>query len=212
MSKKIFKLNRKGNVNENAEITASMKEHKRISRMLNGKNEIMLLIRDPKTRLLKRYNSYTSKRELNRVEKKLNDEGIKTVQVHKEITENQYSGYFMVADENYNIKHELGLDAALKELNKIHKDDMNLRKQRSHKETMGYIAFAYKEKSNEVVCTRLYDTEEKALMFIQRRQGISHNTIRCFKVVRYYKGFEFKHQDLDDCHRIKEAKSKLGGM
>ena len=83
MKKKIFKMQRVGKTNENTEITASMKEHKRISRMLNGKNEIMLLIRDPKTKLLKRYNSYTSKRELNRAEKKLNDEGIKTVQSQK---------------------------------------------------------------------------------------------------------------------------------
>ena len=66
-------------------------------------------------------------------------------------------------------------------------------------------------KDNKFVCTRLYNSEEKAYERINKRAYIDNNTIRIFRVVKYYKGFEFKHQDLDDCHRLKEAKAKLGG-
>ena len=89
---------------------------------------------------------------------------------------------------------------------------MHLCKQRSHKEVIGYIAFALNNKDNKFVCTRLYESEEKAYNYISKRAYINNNTIRVFRVAKYYKGFEFKHQDLDDCHRLKEAKAKLGGI
>ena len=119
---------------------------------------------------------------------------------------------FLIEDIEGNVANAFGLDNALKTLNKVHKKDMHLCKQRSHKEVIGYIAFALNNKDNKFVCTRLYESEEKAYNYISKRAYINNNTIRVFRVAKYYKGFEFKHQDLDDCHRLKEAKAKLGGI
>lgn len=209
MSKE-FKLTRKVEGNANAEITANLTEFKNTLGKIYKNDEIMLLVKDPVTRLLKRYDIFSSKKKAMSKEKELNKEGIQTIQVIKEKTGNQYNGVFLFMDEKGNVQYEIGLDGTLRELNKSYKDKMHLRKQRTHKEEVGYIAFALNSKSNKVVCTRLYEDEEQALMFIQRRKNISHNTIRVFKVVRYYNGFKFKHQDLDDCRRIKDAKAKLG--
>ena len=132
-------------------------------------------------------------------------------QQNKEKTENQYDGVFLIEDTEGNVANAFGLDDATKSLNAIHKEDMQLRKQSSHKETVGYMAFALSAKTGKFVCTRLYPSEQEAYSFIKRRAYAISSTVRIFRVVRYYKGFEFKHQDLDDCHRIKEAKAKLGG-
>lgn len=195
--------------NVNGEITANLGDFKNTLGKIHNNDEIMLLVKDPKTRLLKRYDIFTSKRKATVTEEQLKKEGFQTLQILKEKTGNQYNGVFLFMDEEGNIRYEIGLDGTLKELNKCYKNKMQLRKEREHKEEIGYIAFAYDHKEKKMVCTRLYDTEEQAIMYIQRRSNTTSGSIRTFKVVRYYNGFKFKHQDLDDCRRIKEAKAKL---
>ena len=207
MSKKRFQL--KGNGNANGEITASLGDFKNTLGKIHNNDEIMLLVKDPKTKLLKRYDTYTSKRKATTIEEQLRKEGFQTLQILKEKSGNQYNGVFLFMDDKGNVQYEIGLDGTLKELNKCYKDDMKLRKQRNRKEEVGYIAFAYNEKEKKIVCTKLYNDEDTAIMYIQRRYGVQAKSIRVFKVVRYYAGFQFKHQDLDDCRRIKEAKAKL---
>ena len=172
----------------------------------------MILIKNNKTNALERYGVYSTEKKALAEQRRLNKEGIKTVIVNKEKTTNQYDGVFLIEDTEGNVANAFGLDNALKTLNKVHREDMHLRKQRSHKEVVGYIAFALNTKTNQFVCTRLYNSEEEAYKYISKRANANNNTIRVFRVARYYKGFEFKHQDLDDCHRIKDAKAKLGGM
>lgn len=206
--KKIFQLKSEER-NVNGEITANLGEFKNTLGKIHNNDEIMLLVKDPETKLLKRYDIFSSKRKATTKEEQLRKEGFQTLQILKEKTGNQYNGVFLFMDDKGNIQYEIGLDGTLKELNKCYKDKMNLRKQREHKEEIGYIAFAYDHKEQKFICTRLYDTEEQAIMYIQRRSNIMKNSIRTFRVVRYYNGFKFKHQDLDDCRRIKEAKAKL---
>ena len=159
---------------------------------------------------LVRHGVYRSKNKAMVEERRLNKKGIKTVRTFKEKTKNQYDGIFIINYQDGNADYALGMDAALKMLNDIHHDDMHLRKQRTHKETTGYVAFGYNTKTNSFVCTRMYAEEDMALSAIYRRQYVDNKSVRCFRVGRYYKGFSFKHQDLDDCNRLKQAKSKLG--
>ena len=206
---KEFKLARPEGQNSN-EITAKLSNFKKsVAKICNNNNEKMIVAKDLKTNLLKRHSSHTSSRKAMAELRNLQSQNRDAVLVYKEKTKNQYDGYFLFFDEEGNMQYELGLDATLKELNKIHKKEFHLRKEREHKEEMGYIAFAHNSKNDQVVCTRLYATEEEAIMFIQRRRNVSPSTIRVFKVVRYYNGFKFKHQDLDGCRRIKEAKARL---
>ena len=209
MRAKRFKLGKEEERNVNGEITANLGDFKNTLGKIHNNDEIMLLVKDPDTKQLKRYDIFSSKRKATTIEEQLRKEGFQTLQVLKEKTGNQYNGVFLFMDDKGNIRYEIGLDGTLKELNKCYKDKMKLRKLREHKEELGYIAFAYNEKEKKMVCTRFYDTEEQAIMYIQRRYGVSANSIRVFKAVRYYAGFKFKHQDLDDCRRIKEAKAKL---
>ena len=173
--------------------------------------EYMIFKKDPKSKQLVRHGVFNTEKKALVEQRKLNKQGIKTVIVNKEKTENQYDGVFLIEDTEGNVANAFGLDDATKSLNAIHKEDMQLRKQRSHKETVGYMAFALNTKTGKFVCTRLYPSEQEAYGFIKRRAYAADSTIRIFRVARYYKGLEFKHQDLDDCHRIKEAKAKLGG-
>ena len=207
--KKVFKprRNESNTVKEMSIDLAALDTAK--SKILDGKNEKMILARNPKSRKMERHSSFTSVAKLKKVEKALNAEGIDTLVVRKEIKENQYEGIFLIEKPDGDVTFEIGLDGTLKEVNKLYKDELRLRKQRTHKETVGYIAFGLNEHTGSVVCTRLYPTETEALTFIAKRPYVKNNTIKAYKVVKYYKGFEFKHQDLDDCNRLKDAKAKL---
>lgn len=206
---KIFKPERKENVISEMEYCVPVKADA-LKKIVTNR-EYMIFVKNNKTKKLERYGVYNTEKKALVEQRKLDKEGIKTVIVNKEKTANQYDGVFLIEDTEGNVANAFGLDNALKTLNKVHKEDMHLYKQRSHKEVMGYVAFALNNKDNKFVCTRLYNSEEKAYERINKRAYIDNNTIRIFRVVKYYKGFEFKHQDLDDCHRLKEAKAKLGG-
>lgn len=206
---KIFKPERKENV---IEIEYCVPVKADALKKIVTNREYMIFVKNNKTKKLERHGVYSTEKKALTEQRKLNKEGIKTVIVNKEKTTNQYDGVFLIEDIEGNVANAFGLDNALKTLNKVHKEDMHLYKQRSHKEVIGYIAFALNNKDNKFVCTRLYESEEKAYNYISKRAYINNNTIRVFRVAKYYKGFEFKHQDLDDCHRLKEAKAKLGGI
>lgn len=210
MSKKVFKLERRENRVNEIEYCVPVKADA-LKKIVTNR-EYMILTKNNKTNALERYGVYSTEKKALAEQRRLNKEGIKTVIVNKEKTTNQYDGVFLIEDTEGNVANAFGLDNALKTLNKVHREDMHLRKQRSHKEVVGYIAFALNIKTNQFVCTRLYDSEEEAYKYISKRANANNNTIRVFRVARYYKGFEFKHQDLDDCHRLKDAKAKLGGM
>ena len=210
MSKKVFKLERRENRVNEIEYCVPVKADA-LKKIVTNR-EYMILTKNNKTNALERYGVYSTEKKALAEQRRLNKEGIKTVIVNKEKTSNQYDGVFLIEDTEGNVANAFGLDNALKTLNKVHREDMHLRKQRSHKEVVGYIAFALNIKTNQFVCTRLYNSEEEAYKYISKRANANNNTIRVFRVARYYKGFEFKHQDLDDCHRIKDAKAKLGGM
>lgn len=204
---KIFKPERKENV---IEIEYCVPVKADALKKIVTNREYMIFVKNNKTKKLERHGVYSTEKKALTEQRKLNKEGIRTVIVNKEKTTNQYDGVFLIEDIEGNVANAFGLDNALKTLNKVHKEDMHLCKQRSHKEVIGYIAFALNNKDNKFVCTRLYESEEKAYNYISKRAYINNNTIRVFRVAKYYKGFEFKHQDLDDCHRLKEAKAKLG--
>lgn len=206
---KIFKPERKENV---IEIEYCVPVKADALKKIVTNREYMIFVKNNKTKKLERHGTYSTEKKALTEQRKLNKEGIRTVIVNKEKTTNQYDGVFLIEDIEGNVANAFGLDNALKTLNKVHKEDMHLYKQRSHKEVIGYIAFALNKKDNKFVCTRLYESEEKAYNYISKRAYINNNTIRVFRVAKYYKGFEFKHQDLDDCHRLKEAKAKLGGI
>ncbi len=206
---KIFKPERKENV---IEIEYCVPVKADALKKIVTNREYMIFVKNNKTKKLERHGVYSTEKKALTEQRKLNKEGIRTVIVNKEKTTNQYDGVFLIEDIEGNVANAFGLDNALKTLNKVHKEDMHLCKQRSHKEVIGYIAFALNNKDNKFVCTRLYESEEKAYNYISKRAYINNNTIRVFRVAKYYKGFEFKHQDLDDCHRLKEAKAKLGGI
>lgn len=206
---KIFKPERKENV---IEIEYCVPVKADALKKIVTNREYMIFVKNNKTKKLERHGVYSTEKKALTEQRKLNKEGIRTVIVNKEKTTNQYDGVFLIEDIEGNVANAFGLDNALKTLNKVHKKDMHLCKQRSHKEVIGYIAFALNNKDNKFVCTRLYESEEKAYNYISKRAYINNNTIRVFRVAKYYKGFEFKHQDLDDCHRLKEAKAKLGGI
>lgn len=210
MSKKVFKLERRENRVNEIEYCVPVKADA-LKKIVTNR-EYMILTKNNKTNALERYGVYSTEKKALAEQRRLNKEGIKTVIVNKEKTTNQYDGVFLIEDTEGNVANAFGLDNALKTLNKVHREDMHLRKQRSHKEVVGYIAFALNIKTNQFVCTRLYNSEEEAYKYISKRANANNNTIRVFRVARYYKGFEFKHQDLDDCHRLKDAKAKLGGM
>ena len=209
MSKKVFKLERRENRVNEIEYCVPVKADA-LKKIVTNR-EYMILTKNNKTNALERHGVYSTEKKALAEQRRLNKEGIKTVIVNKEKTTNQYDGVFLIEDTEGNVANAFGLDNATKSLNAIHKEDMQLRKQRSHKETVGYMAFALNTKTGKFVCTRLYPSEQEAYGFIKRRAYAADSTIRIFRVARYYKGFEFKHQDLDDCHRIKEAKAKLGG-
>ena len=210
MSKKVFKLERRENSVNEIEYCVPVKADA-LKKIVTNR-EYMILTKNNKTNELERHGVYSTEKKALAEQRRLNKEGIKTVIVNKEKTTNQYDGVLLIEDAEGNVANAFGLDNALKTLNKVHREDMHLRKQRSHKEVVGYIAFALNTKTNQFVCTRLYNSEEEAYKYISKRANANNNTIRVFRVARYYKGFEFKHQDLDDCHRIKDAKAKLGGM
>lgn len=203
---KTLKLQSKEN-NTVRELVAEEPIYKETLKKIQDNYEFMIFKKEGNK--LVRHNVYSTKNKAKTEARKLNKRGIKTVIVDKEKTPNQHDGVFLVQNGNDDVNYVIGLDAALKVLNAEHKKDMHLRKQQGHKETIGYIAFGLKPSTNEFVCTRLKPTEEEALKMIFKRHGVSSNTVRCFRVARYYKGFEFKHQDLEDCNRIKEAKAKL---
>lgn len=210
MSKKVFKLERRENSVNEIEYCVPVKADA-LKKIVTNR-EYMILTKNNKTNELERHGVYSTEKKALAEQRRLNKEGIKTVIVNKEKTTNQYDGVFLIEDAEGNVANAFGLDNALKTLNKVHREDMHLRKQRSHKEVVGYIAFALNTKTNKFVCTRLYNSEEEAYKYISKRANANNNTIRVFRVARYYKGFEFKHQDLDDCRRLKDAKAKLGGM
>lgn len=207
---KQFKLQGDNTVKEITIDLAGLKTMK--SKLLDGKSEKMILKRNPETKTMERHISSKSERQIKAEEKKLNAEGIETLVVRKQITPNEYDGMFLIEKPDGDVTFEIGLDGTLKEVNKMYKKELHLRKQRCRKETVGYIAFGYNEKTNKYVCTKMYKTESAAETFITKRYGVIENTIKVYKVVKYYKGFEFKHQDLDDCNRIRDAKAKLGEM
>lgn len=210
MSKKVFKLERRENRVNEIEYCVPVKADA-LKKIVTNR-EYMILTKNNKTNELERHGVYSTEKKALAEQRRLNKEGIKTVIVNKEKTTNQYDGVFLIEDTEGNVANAFGLDNALKTLNKVHREDMHLRKQRSHKEVVGYIAFALNTKTNQFVCTRLYDSEEEAYKYISKRANANNNTIRVFRVARYYKGFEFKHQDLDDCRRLKDAKAKLRNM
>ena len=160
---KIFKPERKENVISEMEYCVPVKADA-LKKIVTNR-EYMIFVKNNKTKKLERYGVYNTEKKALVEQRKLNKEGIKTVIVNKEKTANQYDGVFLIEDTEGNVANAFGLDNALKTLNKVHKEDMHLYKQRSHKEVMGYVAFALNNKDNKFVCTRLYNSEEKLLRF-----------------------------------------------
>lgn len=204
-----FKL--QGRVTGVTEIVAAPVNRKRVERLENAANrQGVVFIKDSKTNRFRLYNVYPTRKQARAVAKDLKNQGHTVLTAIKEKTTNVYTGMYLYLVEETGAQHyAIGLDKMLNLINDLHRDDYKLYKARSRKETEGYIGFAYHRKDDKVVSTRFYATEEQAAAYINKRKYTDKETIQICKAVRFYRGFAFKHQDIDKYNRLRDAKAAL---
>lgn len=193
------------------EIVAASVNRQRVERLENAANrQGVVFIKDTKTNRFKLHSVYPTRKQARVVAKDLKAQGFTTLTAIKEKTSNVYTGMYLYLVEETGVQHyAIGLDKMLNLINDLHRDDYKLYKARNRKETEGYIGFAYQYKDDKVVSTRFYQSEEQAMAYISKRKYTSEETIQICKAIRYYKGFAFKHQDLDQYNRVKDVKEAL---
>ncbi len=193
------------------EIVAAPVNRQRVERLENAANrQGVVFIKDARTNRFRLHSVYPTRKQARSVAKDLTSQGYTVLTAIKEKTTNVYTGMYLYLVENTGQQHyAIGLDKMLNLLNDLHRDDYKLYKARSRKETEGYIGFAYHSKDDKVVSTRFYATEEQATAYINKRKYADKNTIQVCKAVRYYRGFAFKHQDIDKYNRLRDAKNAL---
>ena len=193
------------------EIVAPSVNRQRVERLEKAENrQGVVFIKDAKTNRFRLHQVYPTRKQARATAKNLNSQGITTLTAIKEKTPNVYTGlYLYLVEETGQQYYAVGLDEMLKLINDLHRDDYKLYKARSRKEREGYIAFAHHYKDNKIVSTRMYGTEEEALAYIAKRKYTNDNTVMLCKAVRYYRGFAFKHQDIDKYNTLRDAKQAL---
>lgn len=193
------------------EIVAPSVNRQRVERLEKAENrQGVVFIKDSKTNRFKLHDVYPTRKQARAIAKSLSSQGFTVLTAIKEKTPNVYTGLYLYLVEETGAQHyAIGLDAILKLINDLHRDDYKLYKARNRKETEGYIGFAYQYKDGKVVSTRFYKSEEEAMAYISKRKYTSEETIQICKAIRFYRGFAFKHQDIDKYNRIKDAKQAL---
>ena len=193
------------------EIVAPSVNRQRVERLEKAENrQGVVFIKDSKTNRFKLQGVYPTRKQARATAKSLSSQGFTVLTAIKEKTSNVYTGLYLYLVEETGAQHyAIGLDAILKLINDLHRDDYKLYKARTRKEKEGYIGFAYHSKDDKVVSTRFYATEEQAMAYINKRRYTDKETIQVCKAIRYYRGFAFKHQNIDKYNRLRDAKAAL---
>ena len=182
--------------------------NRRLNKVMEGKYLYVIFTYDKESKRLV-YTDTCSNLELTK--KKLNKYAVEKIPAVKAIRSlgSKYNALYLI-EYNGNVMPVYTLYRATEKINEIYKNEYKTKVRKTDKEVdCGYIAFAYNEKTNSIVCTRLYDDTYDVKKYINKRYGVDKKSIEIINAIKLKVGYKFIDKRYDEYNKIKQVKKAL---
>ena len=182
--------------------------NRRLNKMMEGDFLYVIFAYDSATKRLVYANTCST---LDKVKTKLNKYSMQKIPAVKAIRSkgSKYNAAYLI-EHNGNVIPVYTLYRATETINRLYKTEYKTKVRKADKEVdCGYMGFAYNDKTDSYVCTRLYDDSLEVKSHISKRHGVDKSSLEVLDVIKVKSGFKFIDKRFDNCSRIKQVKASL---